>query len=104
MFLRERAPAVLNELANGFALVTTRCSCNYLSELTAFDGARLDMRLKAITENRVRLNSNTGDVTRAVMTSSRAASRRLPAYARRWSNRALRNSAGAAAALRPYAP
>jgi enediyne core biosynthesis thioesterase len=53
MFLRDKAPAVLGELANGLALVTTRCSCEYLSELSAFDEVRLDMRLKAITENRV---------------------------------------------------
>jgi acyl-CoA thioesterase FadM len=53
MFLRDKAPAILGELSNGLSLVTTRCSCDYLSELMAFDEVRLDMRLKAITENRV---------------------------------------------------
>ena len=53
MFLRDKAPTVLGDLANGLALVTTRCSCDYLSELIAFDEVRVDMRLTAITENRV---------------------------------------------------
>ena len=53
MFLRDKAPTVLNDLANGLSLVTTRCSCDYLSELMAFDEVRLDMRLKAVAENRV---------------------------------------------------
>ena len=53
MFLRDKAPTVLNDMASGLSLVTTRCSCDYLSELMAFDEVRLDMRLKAVTENRV---------------------------------------------------
>jgi enediyne polyketide synthase len=53
MFLRDKAPTVLAEMANGLALVTTRCSCDYVAELMAFDEVRLDMRLKAITDNRV---------------------------------------------------
>jgi enediyne polyketide synthase len=53
MFLRDKAPTVLGELANGLALVTTRCSCDYLAELMAFDEVRLDMRLKAIVDNRI---------------------------------------------------
>jgi enediyne polyketide synthase len=53
MFLRDKAPTVLGELAHGLALVTTRCSCDYLAELTAFDEVRVDMRLKAITDNRI---------------------------------------------------
>ncbi len=53
MFLRDKAPTVLRDLANGLALVTTRCSCDYTSELVAFDEVRLEMRLKAIKDNRV---------------------------------------------------
>src|SRR5580700_721443 len=52
MFLRDKAPAVLNDLANGLVLITTRCSCESLAELMAFDEVRLDMRLKAISGNR----------------------------------------------------
>ena len=33
MFLREKAPEVVQGFAQGLALVTTRCSCEYLSEL-----------------------------------------------------------------------
>src|ERR1044071_9426032 len=53
MFLRERAPAVLDEIARGLALVTTHCSCDYLAELAAFDEILLRMRLGGITQNRV---------------------------------------------------
>src|SRR6185503_8944656 len=37
MFLREKAPSVLADLNNGLCLVTTRCSCEYLAEVSAFD-------------------------------------------------------------------
>jgi enediyne core biosynthesis thioesterase len=53
MFLRDKAPTVLQELMSGLALVTTRCSCDYLAELMAFDEVRLDMRLKSIRDNRI---------------------------------------------------
>jgi enediyne biosynthesis thioesterase len=53
MFLREHAPDVLNDLQNGLALVTTRCSCDYLLELTAFDEVVIKMRLGALLQSRV---------------------------------------------------
>jgi enediyne biosynthesis thioesterase len=53
VFLREHAPEVLEELHNGLALVTTRCSCEYLNELFAFDEIIIRMRLGAMTHNRV---------------------------------------------------
>ena len=53
VFLREHAPEVLEELNNGLALVTTRCSCEYLNELFAFDEIVIRMRLGAMTHNRV---------------------------------------------------
>lgn len=53
MFLREYAPEVLDELAEGLALVTTRVSCEFLSELTAFDVVLVRMRLKEVRQNRV---------------------------------------------------
>jgi acyl-CoA thioesterase FadM len=53
MFLRDKAPSMLADLANGLALVTTSCACDYLAELAAFDEVRLDMRLQAITDNRI---------------------------------------------------
>ena len=56
MFLRDNAPGVLDDLANGLALVTTRCSCEYLAELGVFDEVRVEMRLKALTAERIELD------------------------------------------------
>ena len=53
MFLREHAPEVLASLANGFALVTTKVSCEYLSELAAFDELIIRMRLGSLRQNRI---------------------------------------------------
>jgi enediyne biosynthesis thioesterase len=55
MFLRDKAPSVIEDIARGLALLTTKCSCEYLAELHAFDEVRVDMRLKAITTNRIEL-------------------------------------------------
>jgi enediyne biosynthesis thioesterase len=53
MFLREHAPAVVESLTRGFALVTTRVSCEYLAELVAFDEVLIRMRLGALKQNRI---------------------------------------------------
>ena|ERR1051325_5776090 len=53
MFLRDHAPEVLADLENGLALVTTRCSCDYLQELSAFDEVVIKMRLGALMQTRV---------------------------------------------------
>ena len=53
MFLREHAPEVLASLANGFALVTTKVSCEYLAELVAFDELIIRMRLGSLKQNRI---------------------------------------------------
>ncbi len=55
MFLREQAPEVLGELAEGLYLATARCSCEYLAELSAFDEVVVRMRLAALTQSRVTL-------------------------------------------------
>ena len=55
MFLREHAPDVLVSLRNGFALVTTRVSCEYLAELVAFDELILRMRLGSLKQNRIEM-------------------------------------------------
>jgi enediyne biosynthesis thioesterase len=56
LFLREHAPEVLAELSRGLFLVTTRCSCEYLAELSAFDEVAIRMRLGALTQGRVSLS------------------------------------------------
>lgn len=53
MFLRDRAPGILAELADGLALVTTRVACEYLAELGAFDEVAVRMRLGGVALNRV---------------------------------------------------
>jgi enediyne biosynthesis thioesterase len=56
MFLREFAPGVLDEMAQGLCLITTRCSCEYLAELSAFDPIVVRMRLGAMAQNRLTMS------------------------------------------------
>ncbi|NEN90218.1 MAG: acyl-CoA thioesterase [Okeania sp. SIO3H1] len=53
MFLRDHAPEVLAELSEGLALATVSVSCEYYSELFAFDQVAIRMRLKSVTQNRI---------------------------------------------------
>jgi enediyne biosynthesis thioesterase len=55
LFLRDHAPDVLAQIANGLRLMTTRCSCEYLTELTALDDVVIRMRLGGLTQNRMTL-------------------------------------------------
>ena len=55
MFLRDHAPSVLEALAQDLCLVTTRCACDYLAELSAFDEIIVRMRLGALTQSRLTL-------------------------------------------------
>jgi enediyne biosynthesis thioesterase len=55
MFLRDHASGVLEELEQGLALVTIHCSCDYISELRAFDAVVIRMRLGALMQNRITL-------------------------------------------------
>src|SRR4051794_16962162 len=55
LFLRDHAPEVVILLAQGLSLVTTRCSCEYLVELSAFDEVVVRMRLAALVQNRITL-------------------------------------------------
>ena len=53
MFLRENAADVLDLFKNGFAMVTTRVSCEYFAELNAFDELTVLMTLGEIKQNRI---------------------------------------------------
>ncbi|RUT02783.1 4-hydroxybenzoyl-CoA thioesterase [Dulcicalothrix desertica PCC 7102] len=53
MFLQEHAPCVLVELSNGLALATVKVSCEYFSELFAFDKIAIRMQLKELKQNRI---------------------------------------------------
>ncbi len=55
MFLREHTPELLRELSHGLHLVTTKCSCEYLAEVFAFDEITIRMRLADLTQNRMTL-------------------------------------------------
>ena len=55
MFLREHAPELVEQLQDGLALVTVRCSCEYVSELAAFDEIVVRMRLGAFAQSRMTL-------------------------------------------------
>jgi len=56
MFLRDHAPDVSEEMANGLCLITTRCSCDYLAELYAFDEVMIRMRLADLAQNRITMS------------------------------------------------
>ena len=53
MFLRDKAPAVIDALKHGLVLVTTRVSCEFMAELFAFDEVVLRMRLGELRQNRI---------------------------------------------------
>jgi len=53
LFLRQYAPEIMAELEQGFALITVRCSCDYLGELKAFDQVVVRMFLDSISQNRI---------------------------------------------------
>lgn len=55
LFLREYVPEVLADLAHGLCLITTRCSCDYLAELAAFDEVAVRMSLAEVVQNRLLL-------------------------------------------------
>lgn len=56
MFLLDHTPSVITQFQEGLALVTTRCSCEYFSELYAFDRLILRMRLEELTQSRISLS------------------------------------------------
>ena len=53
MFLLDYVPSIVAQFQDGLALVTTRCSCEYLAELYAFDRLVLRMSLEALTQSRI---------------------------------------------------
>jgi enediyne core biosynthesis thioesterase len=65
MFLRDRAPEVIDALKHGLVMVTTRVSCEFMAELVAFDEIILRMRLAALGQNRITMNFEYWRHTRA---------------------------------------
>jgi YbgC/YbaW family acyl-CoA thioester hydrolase len=54
-FLREKAPEILQLMKMGHHLATTRCSCEYFTELKAFDEIDVHMRLKCLQREYIEL-------------------------------------------------
>lgn len=52
-FLIDHAPAVIQSLRAGLALVTTSCGCDFFDELYAADTVELRMSLGEISNNRI---------------------------------------------------
>jgi enediyne biosynthesis thioesterase len=55
MFLRDHAPDIIPQLSRGLSLATVRVSCDYISELNAFDEVLIRMRLGELTQSRITL-------------------------------------------------
>ncbi len=55
MFLREHAPDVIARISAGLALITLKVSCEYQSQLYAFDDVALHMRVGWLRPNRMSL-------------------------------------------------
>jgi len=53
MFLLDHAPGLLEDLDRGFAMATTRVSCSYYEELSAFDEVVLRMSAGNMTPSRL---------------------------------------------------
>jgi enediyne biosynthesis thioesterase len=56
MFLRDHAPDLAAEIGRGLCLITTRCSCEYLAELSVFDEIVVRMRLADLAQNRITMS------------------------------------------------
>ena len=55
-FLMDHAPGVLKRLQLDLVLVTTRCSCEYLAELEAFEELEIQMTLDTLSQNRIAMD------------------------------------------------
>lgn len=54
LFLREHAPDILEQIVqDGLVLATVRVSCEYFSELMAFDELTIRMSLSELVQNRI---------------------------------------------------
>ncbi|MBV9445837.1 MAG: acyl-CoA thioesterase [Streptosporangiaceae bacterium] len=53
MFLREHAPEVLTDLADGFKIFTVSCTCEYLAEVSAFEEISIRLYLKELTQTQI---------------------------------------------------
>ncbi len=62
MFLKTYAPDLVQRLASDLALVTVRCTCEYLAELFVFDEVNVRMRLSTLGQSRVSMRFEYGRI------------------------------------------
>lgn len=53
MFLKEKAPDVLDEVRDDLKLFTLKVDCEFFAEITAFDELSIRMRLEELTQTQV---------------------------------------------------
>ncbi|MFD6159893.1 acyl-CoA thioesterase [Nocardia sp. NPDC060256] len=53
MFLKEKAPDIVHEIAVDLKLFTIKCDCEYFAELTAFDCVAVRMTLIDLTQTQI---------------------------------------------------
>jgi enediyne biosynthesis thioesterase len=56
MFLKEKAPAVLEDLRDDLKLFTLKVECEFFAEITAFDELSVRMRLEELTQTQVQFS------------------------------------------------
>jgi enediyne biosynthesis thioesterase len=56
MFLKEKAPAVLEDLRDDLKLFTLKVECEFFAEITAFDELSVRMRLDELTQTQVQFS------------------------------------------------
>ena len=59
MFIKEKVPGLLGLIErNELSMVTIHCSCDFFSELKAFDEVVVSMQLVSVTQNRIKMSFN----------------------------------------------
>jgi enediyne biosynthesis thioesterase len=53
MFLKEKAPAVLEEVRHDLKLFTLKVECEFFAEITAFDELSIRLRLEELTSTQI---------------------------------------------------
>jgi enediyne biosynthesis thioesterase len=56
MFLKEKAPGVLDDVQNDLKLFTIRVECEFLGEITAFDELAIRMQLDDLTQTQIQFS------------------------------------------------
>ncbi|SFP09077.1 enediyne biosynthesis thioesterase [Amycolatopsis arida] len=63
MFLKEKAPSVLEEVRDDLKLFTLKVECEFFAEITAFDELSIRMRLEELTQTQVQFSFDYVQVT-----------------------------------------